>query len=216
MNNQNVFKNGVVILIVICSLTTTGGCKKSIFKRHAEGKVTDISDGTRVAFAEIAIENERTEIIGNTTKEILATGQANAKGEFEITYKTNYKGTNYVYAQAEHYYFIPGSDRDEIDGGSRKGLEVKLTPKTSVFVTFNITDTNISFVYFAFFPETNPLPQDYNVHQGSSQQYFDILGNSENKYLYIIHYKNAPNATINGTVFCPKWNKPTASVNINL
>ena len=200
----------ILILIFILNLS----CQKSVFNRHAKGIVTDVTDGTRIPFAQVAILNEQTEFLGSTTTEILNTGQANSNGEFDITYKTDRKGQNYAYAQAEHYYISSTDDKVDVNIDTRKNLEIKLTPKTNVIVHFDISDPTISYVLFRF--TTIASPQNCNAQPGLSQYNFETNGNKNNQYYYIIHYNNSQTTTINGSVFCPKWDKPTATVNIKL
>ena len=50
--------------LFILGIVFTLACEKSIFKRHAKGLVTDITDGSPVPFAEIAIQNEDSEFLG--------------------------------------------------------------------------------------------------------------------------------------------------------
>lgn len=200
----------VLIIILIINLN----CKKSVFNRHAKGVVTDASDGTRIPFAQIAILNEQTEFLGRTTYEILDTGQANSNGEFEITYKTDRKGQNYAYANAEHYYISTSDEKVDVNIDTRKNLDIRLTPKTNVIVYFDISDTTISYVFFKFISTASP--QDCNAQFGSSQYYFETKGNKDNFYSYTVFYKNTQTTTINGSVFCPKWDKPTATLKIKL
>ena len=200
----------VLILIFILNLS----CQKSVFNRHAKGIVTDATDGTRIPFAQIAIQNEQTEFLGKTTYEILATGQANSNGAFEITYKTDRKGQNYAYAQAEHYYISTSQDKVDVNIDTRKNLEIKLTPKTNVIIHFDVSDTTISFIFFKF--KTTASPQNCTVQKGLSQYFFETEGNKDNFYSYIIYYNNHQTVTVNGSVFCPKWDKPTATLKIKL
>jgi hypothetical protein len=202
-------------LFIIPGLIFSQGCKKSLFSRHAEGVVTDITDGSPIPFAQIAIQNEQVEFLSKSKKEVLATGQTDIKGEFELKYNTPSKGSNYVFGQAEHYFFIAETDFDEVTLTSRKKLEVRLTPKTQVIVKFNIKDSSIEYVYFRFLPETHSN-EEYNAHFGVSEKEFDVSGNTENNYGYVISYKNTTTVTKSGKIYCPKWDKPSVVLNIDL
>lgn len=205
----------LVLLIITIITSSSYGCKKSIFKRHAIGKVTDITDGTPIPFAQIAIQNEQTEFLGKTTYDMLATGQCDANGEFELSYITDRAGTNFVYAQAEHYFMNPTTDKDQVNSNTRKKLSVKLTPKTQVDVNFNITDTTLIGINFAFDYEAHSSTT-FNAPIGVSHTTFEVKGNSENTFGYSIYYKIGGYKQIKDKVFCPKWNLPKAVININL
>jgi hypothetical protein len=70
-------------------------------------------------------------------------------------------------------------------------------------------------VYFSFMPETHSS-YSYNAVLGLSEKNFDVSGNRDNHYLYKIYYDNATIVTKSGSIFCPKWDKPTVVINIDL
>jgi hypothetical protein len=207
---KNISKYTIIILLI----TFSAGCKKSLFKRHAVGKVVDITDGTPIPLAEIAIINEQTELLGNTKQTILATGNTDEKGEFEVSYNTESDGDNVVYAKADHYFNDPITDYEKVTRSTRKKLEIKLTPKTTALVSFSITDTNISYVYFRFNIDSKSSESMNAI--SNQQKYFLVRGNVTNSYLYIIYYKNGNELQKNGSIFCPKYDKPMAVVNLTL
>jgi hypothetical protein len=207
-------RNFYSFLFIVLGLTITQSCKKSLFKRHAEGKVLDITDGTSIPSAEIAIISEKTEFLGSTSQKILATGKTDTNGEFEISYTTETDGQNVAYAKAEYYFNDPTTDYQDVRRSTRKNLEIKLTPKTVALVTFSVADSNVSYVYFRF-RESSKSTESINA-SGGEQKYFTVRGNSVNSYLYIIYYKNGLQVKTEGTVFCPKYDKPVAVININI
>jgi hypothetical protein len=203
-----------LILFIVSALIIHQGCKKSVFKRHAEGKILDITDGVPLSEAKVAIFNEQVEFLGKTTSTELTSGTTDKDGEFEMSYNTLSDGTNIVYAHAQNYFFDPTKDFVQVNRSTRKRLEIKLTPKSQILVAFNITDTTIDHVFFQFYADSKSS-DDLNAYN-TEQKYFTVRGNFTNKYFYIIYYKSSNSVTKEGSIFCPKFDNPGVQLNIKL
>lgn len=192
--------------LVVLSL----GCKKSLFKRHAHGKVIDKTDQTPVPFAIITIWSQTSNGHGGGGMNVLVTTQCDKNGEFDVKYNTDFD-THCVSADAEHYYSIGYDDRLNMDS---KNQVIALEPKTFVVAHLNITDPNIHYVYFII--NHNSQNNGLDAQPGITEKRYEVYGNQMNTYTYAIHYNNASTITKIDSIFCPKFDKPEAVVNINL
>lgn len=206
-----------ILLILFPFFLINGSCKKSLFKRHAKGRVVDRFDGKPIPHAKITIVSDK-DIITGVRREELATTECDGNGEFEVSYQTIRDGTNYLFTEAEHYYFIDDDVR-EVSRGTRKSLEVFLTPKSHLTVNVNITDPTIKNVYFNL--ENIYIGGSFDARFGKTQKVFETIGDREYSYNYTIYYNIIVNNNVKsevklGRIVCPKLSNDTASVNINL
>jgi hypothetical protein len=195
-------------MLVLALLLIGLSCKKSLFKRHAEGQVLDISDSKPVPDTKIFIVNEQAGSSGNRNQEELGSAWTDKNGDFEVSYKTDYSGKNYLYADNKNYFLSSDADRVEVELNNRKRLEVKLIPKSFVKVRVELYDTNIVQVFFSFDPSS--LSNDnYFFGKGITERTFIVRGNVTNNYYYQIGYHSNP-VDKRGSIFCPKFDQPGA------
>jgi hypothetical protein len=203
-------KQAKTYYLLVLALSVGLSCKKSLFKRHAEGQVLDITDSKPVPDTKIFIVNEQAGSSGNRNQEELGSAWTDKSGNFEVSYKTDYSGKNYLYADNKNYFLSSDADRVEVGLNNRKRLEAKLIPKSFVKVRVELSDTTIGQIYFNF--EAKSLSNETFIFgRGISEKTFIVRGNTENSYLYAIIYNNSnPTVKKTGSIFCPKFDQPGA------
>ncbi len=196
--------------LVILSL----GCKKSLFKKHAKGKVVDMTDQVPVPFAIVSFNSLKVNSQGGGGYHKLATTQCDKDGEFDIRYNTDGDNENYLMVDAEHYYSIEYVQHLKMDSENKKDQVIEISPKTSVLAHLNITDPNIQYVYFIM--DHTDQNNNINAQPGITEKRYEVKGNQMDTYTYTIYYNNATTVTKKDSIFCPKFDKAEAVINVNL
>jgi hypothetical protein len=200
-------KQAKTYYLLVLALSIGLSCKKSLFKRYAEGQVLDISDSKPVPDTKIFIVNEQAGSSGNRNQEELGSAWTDKNGNFEVSYKTDYSGKNYLYAENKNYFLSSDADRVEIGLNNRKRLDAKLIPKSFIKVRVELYDTTIGQIFFKF--DASSLSNDeFNFGRGITERTFIVRGNTENSYYYQIRYTLSNPSDKRGTIFCPKFDQP--------